>query len=124
VLARDRRLLRDPQVRGVGETQGVLDALLVEHRQRPREPEAHRADVGVGLGAELVGAAAEQLGLGRELAVDLEADDRLVSLHAHPLRLAHAHACSLGHSLLAGIPGSLTLMPAPSGIRSSPGYPT
>src|SRR6185312_12998582 len=38
-------------------------------------------------------------------------------------RLAHAHAISSGRSLLAGIPGSLTLTPSPLGVRYSPGYP-
>src|SRR6185312_4363553 len=38
-------------------------------------------------------------------------------------RLAHAHAISIWRSLLAGIPGSLTLTPSPSGVRYSPGYP-
>ena len=49
----------------------------VEHRQRPRQPEADRAQRGVGLGAEARGAAAEDLGRGQQLRVDLEADDRL-----------------------------------------------
>ena len=43
----------------------------------PGQAEAHRADVGVGLVAEGVAAAAEQLGGGGQLAVDLEPDDRL-----------------------------------------------
>src|SRR6266480_3460004 len=38
-------------------------------------------------------------------------------------RRAHAHAVSIGRSLLAGIPGSLTLTPSPLGVRYSPGYP-
>ncbi len=54
--------------------------------------------------------------------------------HAHPsprafatrrvTRLAHAHAVSIGHSLLAGLPGSLTLMPPlprRTATRRSPG---
>src|SRR6185312_1866314 len=38
-------------------------------------------------------------------------------------RLAHPHAISIWRSLLAGIPGSLTLTPSPFGVRYSPGYP-
>ena len=78
VLARERRLLGHAQVDRLGEAQRVLDHALVEHRQRARQPEAHRAHVRVGLGAELVGAAAEQLRGRRQLAVHLEPDDRLV----------------------------------------------
>ena len=47
----------------------------------PGMPEAHRADLGVGLGAELVRAAAEHLRRRRELDVALEADHRLVVGH-------------------------------------------
>jgi hypothetical protein len=36
---------------------------------------------------------------------------------------AHAHACTIGRSLLAGIPGSLTLTTPPLVVRYSPGYP-
>ena len=53
-------------------------ALPVEHRQRAGQPEAHRADVGVRRIAEVGGAAAEDLGLGQQLDVDFESDDRLV----------------------------------------------
>ena len=76
VLAREDRLLGHAQVQRLGDAQRVLDRPLVEHRQRPGQPEAHRADVGVRLVAELVGAAAEQLARGRQLAVHLEPDDR------------------------------------------------
>ena len=45
-------------------------------------------------------------------------------------RLLHAHACPIGRSLLAGLPGSLTLTPSPRpaprrrrGRRRSPGVP-
>jgi hypothetical protein len=57
---------------------GEFDGALVENGERSGEAEADRADVGVGRSAEFVGAAAEGLGLGEELDVDLETDDRLV----------------------------------------------
>ena len=57
---------------------GELDCALVEHRQRARQPEADRADVGVGRRAELRRTAAEGLGPGEQLHVDFEADDRLI----------------------------------------------
>src|SRR5690606_29031659 len=55
----------------------VLHRPLVEHRERPGEAEAHRTDVGVRFGAELVAAPAEQLARRAQLAVHLEADDDL-----------------------------------------------
>ena len=63
----------DAAVEGPAEPHGQLDHLVVEHRQRAREAQAHRADVGVGLVAEHVRATAEELGGGGQLAVDLEA---------------------------------------------------
>ena len=57
------------------------DRLAVRDRQRPRMTEAHRAGVGVGLGAEHVRARAEHLRRGGELDVALEPDHRLVVGH-------------------------------------------
>ena len=53
------------------DAEGVLDRLLVEHRQRTGQAEAHGAHVGVGLVPEGVAAPAEQLGLRPQLAVHL-----------------------------------------------------
>ncbi len=50
---------------------------LVQHGEGTRHSEADRADVRVGFRAEVGGAAAEDLRRRLELAVDLEADDRL-----------------------------------------------
>ena len=47
----DRRLHR--AVQGQTDPDRQLDRLLVEHRQRTRQPERHRVDVGVGFTAEL-----------------------------------------------------------------------
>ena len=65
----------------------VLDREGVRHGQRAGMREADRARAGVGRGAELRPAAAEHLGDGRELGVDLEPDDHLVGV---------AHAASSG----------------------------
>ena len=54
-----------------------LDGLLVEHRQRAGQAEAHRADVGVGLVAELVGQPQNSFVRGGQLGVDLEPDHHL-----------------------------------------------
>ena len=52
---------------------------LVEHRQRTRQTQTHRAHLGIGFGAELGGAAAEHLGGGGQLDVHLQAEYRLVA---------------------------------------------
>ncbi len=69
---------------------GELHGAHVEHGERAGQAEAHRADVGVGLVAEGVAAPAEQLGLGVELAVDLEPDDRLPGCLGRSVGSAHA----------------------------------
>ena len=57
-----------------------LDRLAVHRRHRAGQPEAGRADVGVGLAAERRRAAAEHLGRGVELDVHLEAERGVVAL--------------------------------------------
>src|SRR5579863_6313952 len=64
-------------VQGGADADRVLDSLPVEHRQRPGQAEANRADVGVGLIAKSIAATAKKLRLGPELAVDLKSDDDL-----------------------------------------------
>ena len=54
-----------------------LDGPTVEHRQRTRQAEGDRVDVGVRIVAEAVGAGREQLGGGRQLDVHLEPDHQL-----------------------------------------------
>ena len=75
VLAVEDGALGDAAVEGQGDAGGVLHRLLVGHRQHARMPQADRADVGVGRLAEGDLAAAEHLGAGAQLHVDLEADD-------------------------------------------------
>ena len=78
VLAGEDAGLADLAADGFGGEDGELDGLLVQHGQRAGQAEAGGADVGVGLAAVLVFAAAEGLGAGEELDVDLQADDGLV----------------------------------------------
>jgi hypothetical protein len=72
--------------------QPVADRLFVDRRQGPRMTEADRAGVDVGLIAEGARTAAEHLGPGGELDVDLQPDHRLVAVlrrHSpHPLTVA------------------------------------
>ena len=56
---------------------GEVDRLAVQHRQRTRQTETHRAHVRVRRRAERRAAAAEDLRGGQELRVNLEADDGL-----------------------------------------------
>ena len=81
VLAVPAGRLRRRRLDGEPGRQDVLDGPAVDDRQRARQPEADRADVGVRGGA-VVGrrAAAEHLGDGPQLAVHLDADDGLVPL--------------------------------------------
>ena len=53
-------------------------SLPVEHRKRAGHSEADGTDVGVWLGAEDVGAGAEDLGFGEKLHMHFETDDRFV----------------------------------------------
>ena len=80
----------DLAVQGGPDPHGQLDRLPVEHRQRPRQPEADRAHVRVGLVAERVLAPAEQLGDRQQLAVDLEADHHLPAGHPRRRRVTVA----------------------------------
>jgi len=65
-------------VDGLGGEDGELDGLAVEDGEGSGEAEAGGADVCIRLAAVLVDAAAEGLGGGEELDMDLEADDGLV----------------------------------------------
>jgi hypothetical protein len=56
------------------DTHGHANGLTVQHRQRAGQAEADGTHVGVRPGAERRGTAAERLGLGEKLGVDLEAD--------------------------------------------------
>ena len=53
----------------------LLDAELVDHRQHAGHGRIDQGDMAVGLAAELGGGAREQLGLGGDLGMHLQADD-------------------------------------------------
>ena len=76
VLPREHGGLLDLAAEGQGELDGEVDGATVEEREGAGIAEADGADEGVGVGAEAVGAAAEELGGGGELDVDFQADDR------------------------------------------------
>ena len=78
VLPREPAPLRDLAVQRQPDPDRRLDGLAVDDRHRAGQAEAGRADLGVGLGAELGRAAAEHLRGGVELDVDLEAERRVV----------------------------------------------
>ena len=81
ILAGEDGALAHLAVDGQRSQRGKLDGLRVQHRQSAGQAQAHRADIGVGSRAELIGATAEGLGRGEQLHVDLEADDWLVFGH-------------------------------------------
>jgi hypothetical protein len=77
----------DPAAQGQRGPRGELDGAAVQDRERPGQPEAHGTERGIRLGAEPGGAAAEDLGGGQQLRVDLEADNRFKRWHGD--RLLH-----------------------------------
>ena len=57
---------------------GEFHSMAVQHRQRARQTQANRADIGIGRRSETGGAAAENLGSRGQLDVHFQADHRLV----------------------------------------------
>src|SRR5579875_181142 len=86
VLAVEDRPLRQLAAKGGPDHQRVPQRLLVDHRQGAGQPQADGADVGVRGIAEGDPTAAEELGPGGELDVDLQADHRLQlpASYTHP----------------------------------------
>ncbi len=78
VLACEDGALADLAADGQGGERGELDGLPVQNRQRAGQPQADRADVGVGRRAKMIGATAKSLGRGEQLDVDFESNDGLV----------------------------------------------
>ncbi|OPZ43093.1 MAG: hypothetical protein BWY93_01451 [Euryarchaeota archaeon ADurb.BinA087] len=98
VLPCKLRLLNDGAVQRFCHPEGILDRLPVHPRERAREAETDRADVGVrAIIAVIGGAAAEELGQGVELAVDLEADDHLVIGEVHHPAFLSCSVCRSSH---------------------------
>ncbi len=81
VLAREDAPLGDVRAHGQTQADGAGHGLTVHHGQGAGQGQVHRAGLGVGLGTESGGRAAEDLGLGGELGVRLEADHDFVALH-------------------------------------------
>jgi hypothetical protein len=61
---------------GQSRLNGESDRFLVQYRQHPGHTRAHRAGIGIRGIAESGGAGTENFGLGFELGVDLQADNR------------------------------------------------
>ena len=98
VLPVEDRPLGHVEVERLGDAQRVLDRLLVQHRQRTGQAEAHRAHVRVRLVAELVRAPAEQLARGRELARAPRAPSP-ASYRSRVTRSCHDSVHARGHSI-------------------------
>jgi hypothetical protein len=81
VLAREHALLGDVRTQREAEADGVRHRFAVHHRQRARQRQVHRASLRVRLSTEGRGRAAEDLALGGQLGVRLEADHDFVALH-------------------------------------------
>ena len=78
VLPREPAPLRDLAVQRQADPDRRLHRLAVDHRHRARQAQAGRAGLGVRLAAEGRRAAAEHLGVGVQLDVDLEPHGRVV----------------------------------------------
>jgi len=76
VLTREAALAGDRAAGGERHAQGIVHHGPVEHGQHPRHAQADRAGVGVGRRAELGRTAAENLGSGLELGVNLKTNHR------------------------------------------------
>ena len=77
VLAVEHRDQVDLGLQAKAGAHGLGDAGLVDHRQHARHGRIDQRDVAVGLAAERRGGAGEQLGLGGDLGVHLQADHDL-----------------------------------------------
>jgi len=78
VLAREDGLALDLTAQRERRLDREVDGLAVQHRQRARQPETHRARLRVGWRAERRRAPAEDLRAGQQVGVDLKPDDSFV----------------------------------------------
>ena len=112
LLAGEAAPLGDLAAQGQADADGRLDGLAVDDRQGAGQAEADRADVGVGLAAELGGAAAPHLRGGAEFDVHLQAEDdvealhRLVVVHESVAAALVLDAHLVASSLFMAVPGS------------------
>ena len=81
VLAREDGGLPQVAVEGESQRGREVDRLTVQERQRSGIPETDRTDQGVGIGAETVLTAAEDLAAGLQMDMDFQPDDRLPCRH-------------------------------------------
>ena len=96
VLARKARARLNRAVDRQRRAQRQLQRPLVQHRQRPRQPQAHGTRIRIRRGAEFRRAAAKRLRHRVELRVHLEPDHSLVARH-HLRRHLRRILCSLAH---------------------------
>ena len=82
VLAREHRRRLHRAAERMRRPHRELDGALVQDRQRARQSQADRADVGVRRRSERRAAAAEDLAGGQQLAVDFKADNWLERRHS------------------------------------------
>jgi hypothetical protein len=75
-----------------------FDGLPAQHGKGSRQPQTDRADVGIGRSAETGRAATEDLGVGGELDVNFQADDRLVLFDYGSRARRHVFHYSGGYS--------------------------
>src|ERR1039458_6630363 len=112
-----KRRRRDRAVQGGADGHRQLDGAHVEYRKRSGQSQADRTDVGVRRGAEGVRAAAEHLGVGLELGVDLESDHHLPTVgqaHGRPSAISRTRAPAMSCASLRPGPSSCTPIGSPA----------
>ena len=77
VLTRETAVLRDLAVQGQADLDRVLDGLVVDDRQGAGQTQRHGGHEGVRVAAKRVGGRVEHLGLGAQLDVHLNAENRV-----------------------------------------------
>ena len=95
----------EPQARA----HGLRHASLVDHRQHARHGRIDERDMGIGLAAELGGGGGEQLGLGGDLGVHLQADHHLPVAARTPDQVGGAASGIALHELLSIVRRTLRL---------------
>ncbi len=83
ILACKNRKGIDAAIERQGSLDGHDDRLAIQHRQSSGKTQANRTGIGIGRGSELGRAAAEDLGSGQQLGVNLEANDGFIGHVGH-----------------------------------------
>src|SRR5437867_11248245 len=115
VLARKHARLADRAAEHEPELEGGVDRRAVHDRERPRQPQAHRAHVRVRGRAKLGRTLAEHLAAGGELDVALETDPRF---------MGHGNSVSCSRPRRATSPRTSSARPARSRVGSLSSGPT